>query len=63
MCLKFPGNGAVRTEYDYSGASLHFVALRCATCLWFVAQGGASLTFGEKRNEQKICYLEYNHIF
>ncbi len=46
-CLKFPGNGAVRTEYDYSGVPF----------LWFVAQGGASLSLGKQRNEQKYVRL------
>ena len=55
VCLKFPGNDAVRTDYDYYGVPLHFVALRCASCLWFVAHGGASLTLGMQRNEHTTC--------
>ena len=53
MCLKFPGNGAVRTDYDYSGMPF----------LWFVAQGGASLTLGKQRNEQKYIILENITLF
>ena len=53
LCLKFPGTDAVRTEYDYSGMPF----------LWFVAQGGASLTLGKKRNEQKYVIQESITLF
>ncbi len=33
-CLKFPGNGAVRTEYDYSGGALSLVRFFGQTKKW-----------------------------